>query len=219
MSFYGPYLSNSPLNTTVEQYRNAFKQFTNNSELKSYINKLNDIIGTLSEILKILEEFDDDKSLNYFFNVINLNIDWQKTIKNFMMLSSLGFLLNMLYLCLNLFFSECHKYNSGDNIEKNKEYKIKAIKYINTKFCLNDKKIHFSKFNLIYSMICKEYIDANKNTSENIKFNLITKLFFICHSLMNYIIPNLMKLYMEEGKAASQAFSTLGFNNPQTKEH
>ena len=219
LSFYGPYLSNSPLNTTVEQYRNAFKQFTNNSELKSYINKLNDIIGTLSEILKILEEFDDDKSLNYFFNVINLNIDWQKTIKNFMMLSSLGFLLNMLYLCLNLFFSECHKYNSGDNIEKNKEYKIKAIKYINTKFCLNDKKIHFSKFNLIYSMICKEYIDANKNTSENIKFNLITKLFFICHSLMNYIIPNLMKLYMEEGKAASQAFSTLGFNNPQTKEH
>ena len=36
---------------------------------------------------------------------------------------------------------------------------------------------------------------------------------------MNYIIPTLMKLYMEEGKAASQAFSTLGFNNPQTKEH
>ena len=68
-------------------------------------------------------------------------------------------------------------------------------------------------------MICKEYIDANKVKSESIKFNLITKLFFICHSLMNYIIPTLMKLYMEEGKAASQAFSTLGFNNPQTKEH
>ena len=219
LSFYGPYLSNSPLNTPPEQHRNAFTQFTNDSELKSYINKLNNIIETLSEILKILEEFDDEKSLNYFFNVINLNIDWQKTIKNFMMLSSIGFLLNMLFLCLNLFFAECHKHNNENNIDKSKEYKINGIKYINTKFCLNDKKILFSKFNLIYSMICKEYIDANKVKSESIKFNLITKLFFICHSLMNYIIPTLMKLYMEEGKAASQAFSTLGFNNPQTKEH
>ena len=219
LSFYGPYLSNSPLNTPPEQHRNAFKQFTNDSELKSYINKLNNIIETLSEILKILEEFDDEKSLNYFFNVINLNIDWQKTIKNFMMLSSIGFLLNMLFLCLNLFFAECHKHNNENNIDKSKEYKINGIKYINTKFCLNDKKILFSKFNLIYSMICKEYIDANKVKSESLKFNLITKLFFICHSLMNYIIPTLMKLYMEEGKAASQAFSTLGFNNPQTKEH
>ena len=219
LSFYGPYLSNSPLNTPPEQHRNAFTQFTNDSELKSYINKLNNIIETLSEILKILEEFDDEKSLNYFFNVINLNIDWQKTIKNFMMLSSIGFLLNMLFLCLNLFFAECHKHNNENNIDKSKEYKINGIKYINTKFCLNDKKILFSKFNLIYSMICKEYIDANKAKSESLKFNLITKLFFICHSLMNYIIPTLMKLYMEEGKAASQAFSTLGFNNPQTKEH
>ena len=219
LSFYGPYLSNSPLNTPQDQHRNAFKQFTNDSELKSYINKLNNIIETLSEILKILEEFDDDKSLNYFYNVINLNVDWQKTIKNFMMLSSIGFLLNMLFLCLNLFFAECHKHNNENNVDKSKEYKINGIKYINTKFCLNDKKIHFSKFNLIYSLVCKEYIDANKSKSESTKFNLITKLFFICHSLMNYIIPALMKLYMEQGKAASQAFSTLGFNNPQTKEH
>ena len=219
LSFYGPYLSNSPLDTPVEQSRNAFKQFTNDSELKSYINKLNNIIETLSEILKVLEEFDDEKSLNYFYSVINKNFDWQKTIKNFMTLSSLGFLLNMLYLCLNLFFSECHKYKNEENDYKNKEYKIKSIKYINTKFCLNDKNILFSKFNLIYSMICKDYIEANKVKSESIKYNLITKLFFICHSLMDYIIPALMKLYMEAGKAASVAFSTLGFNNPETKEN
>ena len=219
LSFYGPYLSNSPLDTPIEQYRNAFKQFTNDSELKSYINKLNNIIETLAEILKLLEEFDDDKSLNYFFSVINLNFDWQKTIKNFMVLSSIGYLLNMLYLCLSLFFVECHKFKSEENEFKNKDYKIKVIKYINTKFCLNDKKIMFSKFNSIYSLICKEYIESNKAKSESIKYNTITKLFFICHSLMDYIIPALMKLYMEVGKAASQAFTTLGFNNPQTKEH
>jgi len=218
LSFYGPYLSYSPLDTPVDQHRNAFKQFTNDSELKSYINKLNNIIETLSEILKILEDFDDEKSLNYFFSVININFDWQKTIKNFMILSSHGFLLNILFLSLSLFFSECHKYINEENDSKNKEYKIKAIKYINTKFCLNDKKIAFSKFNYIYSMICKEYIDSNKSKSEGIKFNKITKLFFICHSLLNYTIPSLMKFYMEAGKAASQAFSTLGFNNPQTKD-
>ena len=218
LSFYGPYLSNSPLDSPVEQTRNAFRQFTNNSELKSYINKLNNIMETLSEIIKILEEFDEEKSLNYFFTTININLDWQKTIKNFMILSTFGFLLNMLNLCLNLFFSECHKHMSQDNDPKNKEYKIKCIKYINTKFCLNDKKIIFSKFNLIYSMISKDYIESNKVKSESIKYNLITKLFFICHSLMNYIIPALMKLYMEAGKAASIAFTTHGFNNPQTKE-
>ena len=218
LSFYGPYLSNSPLNTPPEQHRNAFTQFTNDSELKSYINKLNNIIETLSEILKILEEFDDEKSLNYFFNVINLNIDWQKTIKNFMNLSSISFLLNILYLCLTLFFYECHKYKNEDSDSQNNEYKIKSIKHINTKFCLNDKNILFSKFNIIYSMICKDYIEANKVKSESVKYNLITKLFFICHSLMGYILPTLMKLYMDAGKAASTAFSTLGFNNPKTKE-
>ena len=218
LSFYGPYLSYSPLDTPVDQHRNAFKQFTNDSELKSYINKLNNIIETLAEILKILEDFDDEKSLNYFFSVININFDWQKTIKNFMILSSHGYLLNILFLSLTLFFSECHKYTKEESDSKNKEYKIKAIKYINTKFCLNDKKIHFSKYNYIYSMICKEYIDSNKTKSEALKFNKITKLFFICHSLLNYTIPSLMKFYMEAGKAASQAFTTLGFNNPQTKD-
>jgi ubiquitin conjugation factor E4 B len=135
-----------------------------------------------------------------------------------MTLSSLGFLMNMLSLSLNLFFNECHKYASEDDY-KNKEYKIKVIKFINTKFCLNDKYILFSKFNPIYSMSCKEYIESNKAQSQSIKYNIITKLFFISHSLMNYVIPTLMKLYMEAGKAASMAFSTLGFNNPQTKEH
>ena len=218
LSFYGPYLSDSPLNAPPEQTRSAFKQFTNDSELKSYINKLNNIIETLVEVLKILEECDDEKSINYFYSVINKNLDWQKTIKNFMNLSSISFLLNILYLCLTLFFYECHKYKSEDSNSKNKEYKIKSIKHINTKFCLNDKNILFSKFNVIYSMICKDYIEANKVKSESVKYNLITKLFFICHSLMGYILPTLMKLYMDAGKAASTAFSTLGFNNPKTKE-
>ena len=218
LSFYGPYLSDSPLNAPPEQTRSAFKQFTNDSELKSYINKLNNVIETLAEVLKILEECDDEKSINYFYSVINKNLDWQKTIKNFMNLSSISFLLNILYLCLTLFFYECHKYKSEDSNSKNKEYKIKSIKHINTKFCLNDQNILFSKFNVIYSMICKDYIEANKFKSESVKYNLITKLFFICHSLMGYVLPTLMKLYMDAGKAASTAFSTLGFNNPKTKE-
>ena len=62
-------------------------------------------------------------------------------------------------------------------------------------------------------------MESNKAKSEGIKYNKITKLFFICHSLMNYIIPALTKFYMEASKAASQAFSTLGLNNPQTKEN
>ena len=219
LSFYGPYLSYSPLDTPIEQQRNSFKQFANDSELKSYISKLNNIIETLSEIIKILEEFDDEKSLNYFFSVININFDWQKTVKNFMILSSHGFLLNIFYLSLDLFFSECQKSIKEENFNKNKDYVIKAIKHINTKFCLNDKKIIFSKFNPIYAIISKEYMESNKGKSEGIKYNKITKLFFICHSLMNYIIPALTKFYMEASKAASQAFSTLGLNNPQTKEN
>ena len=219
LSFYGPYLSYSPLDTPIEQQRNSFKQFANDSELKSYISKLNNIIETLSEIIKILEEFDDEKSLNYFFSVININFDWQKTVKNFMILSSHGFLLNIFYLSLDLFFSECQKSIKEENFNKNKDYVIKAIKHINTKFCLNDKKIIFSKFNPIYAIISKEYMESNKAKSESIKYNKITKLFFICHSLMNYIIPALTKFYMEASKAASQAFSTLGLNNPQTKEN
>ena len=218
VSFYGPYLSYSPLDAPVDQHRNAFKQFTNDSETKSYISKLNNIIDVLSEIVIILDEYNDEKSLNYFYSVINLNIDWQKTMKNFMVISSHGFLLNILFLSLNLFFNECSKLNSNEENNKNKEYKIEIIKFINTKFCLSDKKIHFSKFNQICSSLIKEYTDIYKSKSESIQYNIITKLFFICHSLMNYVLPALMKFYMEANKAASQAFATMGFNNPKTRE-
>ena len=218
ISFYGPYISYSPLDSPVEQHRNAFKEFTNDSELKSYINKLNNNVELLTDVVDILNEYDEDKNLNYFYSIINLNLDWQKTFKNFMVLSSHGFLLNMLYLCLNLFFYECKKKFVDEDITKNKNYKMKVIKYINTKFCLNDKNIMFSKFNSICSELTKEYVEINKAKSESIKYNKITKLFFICHSLMNYVLPSLMKFYMEVTKAASQAFTTMGFNNNQTKE-
>ena len=218
LSFFGPYISYSPLDTPNEQQRTAFKQFTNDSETKSYINKLNNIIEVLNDIVIILDEYNDEKTLDYFFSIINLNIDWQKTMKNFMILSSLGFLLNTLFLCLNLFFYECHiKFGNGEN-NKNKDYKIKVIKYINTKFCLNDKKIFFSKFNYIISVLNKDYLEENKHKSESINYNIITKLFFICHSLMNYVLPSLMKFYMETNKAASQAFASFGFNDPKTKD-
>jgi len=218
VSFFGPYLSCSPLDAPIEQLRNAYKQFTNDSELKSYISKLNNIIETLEEITNILDEYDEEKTLDYFFSIINLNLDWQKTIKNFNIISSHGFLLNILFLSLNLFFYECHKKFGDEENKKNKDYKVKVIKYINTKFCLNDKKIIFSKFNSIYSDAIKNYVNENKSKSESIKYNRITKLFYICHSLMNYVLPAIMKFYMDASRAASQAFSTMGFNNPQTRE-
>ena len=163
-------------------------------------------------------EYDDDKTLNYFFSIINLNLDWQKTIKNSKIISSHGFLINILFLCLNLFFNECFKKFSHEENIKNKDYKIKVIKYINTKFCLNDKKILFSKFNSICSLLIKDYVNTNKLKSESIKYNIITKLFFICHSLMNYVLPDLMKIYMDANKVASQAFATMEFDNPKTRE-
>ena len=39
----------------------------------------------------------------------------------------------------------------------------------------------------------EDYIKANKSKSESLKYNVITKLFFICQSLMNYVLPTLMK--------------------------
>ena len=218
VSSFGPYLSYTPLDAPMEQHRNAFKQFTNDSETKSYISKLNNIIDILSDIMIVLDDHNDEKSLNYFYSIINLNLDWQKTLKNFMTISSHGFLLNTLFLCLNLFFNECHKICPNEENSKTKEYKIKIIQYINTKFCLNDKKIAFSKFNQICSSLIKDYTCANKQKSESIQYNIITKLFFICQSLMNYVLPALMKLYMEANKAASAAFATMGFNNPKTRE-
>ncbi len=101
------------------------------------------------------------------------------------MICSLGFLLNILFISLNLFFNECYKKFVFEENSKNKEYKIKVIKYINTKFCLNEKYINFSKFNKIYSDKIKDYIEENKSKSESIKYIIITKLFFTYHSLMN----------------------------------
>ena len=111
-----------------------------------------------------------------------------------MTISTFGYLLNILFLSLKLFFYECYKNFGYEENNKNKEYKIKTIKYINTKFCLNSKYILFNEFNLINSDIIKEYVENNKAKSELIKYNIITKLFFICHTLMDYTLTNLMKL-------------------------
>ena len=75
VSSFGPYLSYTPLDAPMEQHRNAFKQFTNDSETKSYISKLNNIIDILSDIMIVLDDHNDEKSLNYFYSIINLNLD------------------------------------------------------------------------------------------------------------------------------------------------
>ena len=52
-SFYGPYISNSPLETISGQYKNAFKQPINDAPLKSYIIRLNNNIELLTDVVNI----------------------------------------------------------------------------------------------------------------------------------------------------------------------
>ena len=68
-SFLGPYLSNCPFEAPIDQIRNSFKQFTNDTELKSYTNKLNNIIQLISNVVINLIEIDEEKALNYFFQL------------------------------------------------------------------------------------------------------------------------------------------------------
>ena len=197
-TFLGRFISLVPLDCHPEILnKNISSNFFNNHDINNYQIKLNSIINQISNIFSICMKNNKEKIFDYFYSIIETNFEFNKINTNYNLTSSIGFIFNCFLIGLNLFFEECKIIlnETGKNNIKNslKEINniIKIIKKIDFNFVLSDEKIKFSKFNIISSEISKI---LRENYKEK-EFNNVTKLFFINHILLGYIIVKIKESY------------------------
>ena len=132
------------------------------------------------------------ETLKYFLDAVRLNIDRSKTFINNFTVSSLGFLISISIVALNLLFTNEH----GKKIENIND----IIGDIDFNFCLCNSHIDFSKFEKISIVSIEELnnVIANYSTSfENSKWNSKTYLYFCLHIILYYYLRNLDEEYVK----------------------
>jgi hypothetical protein len=103
------YIDISPLEGSLSEFKSIFNLNAPKMEIKGilndYINILNSYLNKVSDFLILLYELDKNKTvLNIAFDIIQLNMDKIKTIKNNKLLSKNTFLFNLLFIFIIIFF-------------------------------------------------------------------------------------------------------------------
>ena len=215
------YLSISPVEGTISEFKSVFSLTSSPAERKEiiyeYIKILNTYLKDVADFLIVLYELDKEKTvLNMAFEIIRLNMDKIKTMKNNKILSKNTFLMNLLIILNKIFFKE---YDEGKKSELNlSNFIFKMITNIEPLFCLSDQYIPFSKFDRMNPEIVQNIIDdSNHKDVIPEEFNLYTKLFFIHETINKLVFPNFISSY-ENIKKKIKALYSYGYNLSNSQE-
>ena len=197
--YISKYIDISPLEGTLTEFKSIFN--LNNSKfeirkiLNEYITILNSYLNLVADFLILLYELDKDKIvLSMAFEVIRLNMDKIKTMKNNKILSKNTFLFNLLIILNKIFFKE---YDEGIKNDYNlSKFIFKVVENIDPLFCLSDNYILFDKFDRMNPEIVHIFMEDNnyKDLIPN-EFNIYTKLYFIHETITKFVISNFNSSY------------------------
>ena len=197
--YISKYIDISPLEGTLSDFKSIFSlstsKFEINQLLNEYITILNSYLNMVADFLILLYELDKDKKiLDMGFEVIRLNMDKIKTIKNNKILSKNTFLFNLLIILNKIFFKE---YDQGLNNDYNlSKFIFKIIENIDPLFSLSNKYIPFDKFDRMNPDIVRHFLeDQNLDDLVPKEFNIYTKLFFIHETISYFVIQNFNSSY------------------------
>jgi len=141
---------------------------------------------------------------------VRLNIERNKTFFNNFTVSSLGFLLCISHIALNLLFTN----ENGKKIENIND----LIREIDFDFCLNNSIIDFSKFEKISILSVEEansVIDKYKKILEISSCSSKTYLYFIIHIILHYYLRNLDEEYVKILQHVHLFINTARTNDPR----
>ena len=169
------------------------------NEITDKFNKYLDEVADFFITMYIYDE-PSHSILDWAYDIIKLNLDKVKIVKNNKKLSTNGFLMNVMIIINKIFFKE---YEKGPQNEYNySNFIIKVVGNIDPLFTLTKNYLPFDKFDRTNIEIVENILN-DQNVEDLIpeNFNIYTKLFFmqeaiICLGLKNFLhnCDNIAKL-------------------------
>ena len=220
--YISKYIDISPLEGSLTEFKSIFNLNSPKFEIKNilneYINILNSYLSLVADFLILLYELDKDKTvLGMAFEVIKLNMDKIKTMKNNKILSKNTFLFNLLIILNKIFFKE---YDEGIKNDYNlSKFIFKVVENIDPLFSLTNNYIPFDKFDRMNPEIVHNFMDDN-NYKDIIptEFNLYTKLYFIHETINKFVISNFNTSYENITKKIKALTLLQGYNINENDE-
>ena len=220
--YISKYIDISPLEGSLTEFKSIFNLNSPKFEIKNilneYINILNSYLSLVADFLILLYELDKDKTvLGMAFEVIKLNMDKIKTMKNNKILSKNTFLFNLLIILNKIFFKE---YDEGIKNDYNlSKFIFKVVENIDPLFSLTNNYIPFDKFDRMNQEIVHNFMDDN-NYKDIIptEFNLYTKLYFIHETINKFVISNFNTSYENITKKIKALTLLQGYNINENDE-
>ena len=169
-------------------------QKENDKIIYNLIDKFNNYLNEVADFFITIYNNDPTHSiLNWVYNIVQLNLDKIKVIKNNQSLSTNGFLMNCLIIINKIFFKE---YEMGmQNEFYYSKFMFKVVGNIDPLFTLTKDYLPFDKFDkanpeIVANFITEEsYIDSIPED-----FNIYTKLFFLQHVIICLGLQNIVHM-------------------------
>lgn len=183
---------------------------------KTHQTKLNNYIEMLSEFILAIfysNEICRNRLFSWIYHLIALNFERSKLYANKMIVSSYGFLFNTIYVLSRIFFeiSKELKMNFSQFIQR-------VIFDVDPLFTISSKFIEFKKYERVNPDIVKEIIENEEENQNFGEFNLITRLFFICHTLINLTIKPFEDEYSRLAEQYDELISSNSINDSKFKD-
>ena len=165
-------------------------QFETNKIINTWTDKFNKYLDEVADFFITMYIHDPSHSiLDWAYNIVKLNLDKNKMIKNNKTLSTNGFLMNAIIIINKIFFKE---YESGSQNEYNySNFIIKTVGNIDPLFTLSKYYLPFDKFDRTNPEIVENII--NDESSIDLipeDFNIYTKLFFLQQTIIALGLKN-----------------------------
>ena len=203
-NYISKYIDVSPYECEISHMKSLIDINKPQSEIDKVINniieKLNKYLDEVAELFIIMYNKDSSHSiLDWAYDIVKLNLDKMKIVKNNKMLSTNGFLMNVAIIINKIFFKE---YDTGPQNELNySNFIIKMVGEIDPTFTLSKKYIPFDKFDRTNPELVENIInDQNCEDSIPEDFNIYTKLFFMQGIIISLGLKNFMHTCDSIGK-------------------
>jgi hypothetical protein len=199
----GIYLSLVTFESDINSIKSVFNssnQKESDIQMQTQSKKMNAIMDEVASLINTLlvADHSQNETLNFFYELVNVNIERLKMYSNPFNTSTIGLLLNSALVLLKIFFKNC---------DMNDLFSI--VSNIDISFCMSTNRINFNKFDRVNQERVKDILSAMEDTYNTTEYNISTKLFFIIHSLLAYTLKTLDDEY---GKLSNQ-FGDLVRNN------
>ena len=169
-------------------------QKENDKIIYNLIDKFNNYLDEVADFFIIMYNNDPTHSiLNWAYNIVKLNLDKIKIIKNNKTLSTNGFLMNCIIIINKIFFKE---YEIGmQNEFYYSKFIFKVVGNIDTLFTLTKDYLPFDKFDKTNPEIVENFFnDESYKDLIPEDFNIYTKLFFLQQVIISLGLKNFMHM-------------------------